>query len=312
MAAPGSDWMSYEEMRQQMAEQGVQLPESVNVASPQLGLGPRPRMSQEDIQAMREERYRQMRERAEARGLEFPEVPPWTFMTEEEREAHLEEMRSMTPEERMAYREENWQKIRERAKERGVDMPEESPWKQRMERRQAMQDKWKEYNQIVQDMTPEEREAAQAIFGSEPPRGRLPLSPRWGKRMQPPMVPPPEASGYGPGQAYAPRGYGAPAFGKGPASGRGFGPGVQPYGGYGPGAGPYGGQFGGEPTPGAYGPTPVPYGGDYRPGPGYGDRPYAAPAPGYGPDTGYGPGPGMGGPGGGWGNQPWGGGRNPY
>lgn len=46
------------------------------------------------------------------------------LMTQEEWEEHRQKMRTMTPEEREKYRQDHHQKMMERAKERGISIPE--------------------------------------------------------------------------------------------------------------------------------------------------------------------------------------------
>ncbi len=77
----------------------------------------------EERDAMREQRYQAMRERAEQRGMDMPEMPPWMLMSQEEREAHWEKMRNMTPEQRQAEREQHWQEMRARAQSPGNRVP---------------------------------------------------------------------------------------------------------------------------------------------------------------------------------------------
>ena len=169
--------------------------------------------TQEEWDAMREQRYQAMRERAEQRGLDMPEMPPWMLMSQEEREAHWEKMRNMTPEQRQAERERHWQEMRERAQAQGIDFPEQPPWKQAEQRRQEMQSRWEEYRRIVEEMSEQQREAAEAIFGQanrQPPPPpqmppRMPMQqPAYGGDYGAPMRP--MMPGYG-GQGVGPSGY---------------------------------------------------------------------------------------------------------
>jgi hypothetical protein len=170
----------------------------------------------EERDAMREQRYQAMRERAEQRGMDMPEMPPWKLMSEEEREAHWEKMRNMTPEQRQAEREQHWQEMRARAKSQGIEFPEHPPWKQAEQRRQEMQARWEQYRSIVGEMSEQQREAAEAIFGQasrQPPPAPIPpqMPPRMPMQQTPyggdygapmrPMMP-----GYG-GQGVGPSGY---------------------------------------------------------------------------------------------------------
>ena len=132
----------------------------------------RGRMTPEARDAMREQHYQAMRERAAQQGVELPETPPWKLMSEEERTARREMMRSLTPEQRDAMREQHWQEMRERAAEKGMELPETPPWKQAQERRRERRAQWESYRKIIKDMSEEQREAAAAVFGrpEAPPR----------------------------------------------------------------------------------------------------------------------------------------------
>jgi hypothetical protein len=219
----------YQELRERAAEVGLDLPETppweqsgiqppempsppampVPLSRETLGKG-RAGMTPEERDAMREQRYQAMRERAKQRGVELPETPPWKLMSDEERQAHWEKMRNMSPEERRAMREEHWKEMTQRAKEQGVELPETPPWKQAEQRREEMRAKWEAFRKIVDEMTPEQQEAAKAIFG----RGQRQALPPAGAQMPPRM---PMQSPYG-------QDYGAPAgFGQGPGM-RGYGP----------------------------------------------------------------------------------------
>lgn len=232
---------------------------------------------QADVMAKRGLRYEELRQRAAEAGVELPETPPWeqvtapempafptmpsdgrgkAMMSEEERAAHIEKMRNMTAEDRMAAREAHWAAMRERAAERGIELPETPPWKAAMERRMAMQEKWDAYRKTVEEMTDEQREAAEAMFGQSPPIGG------------PAAFAGESYPGGGPG-AEGPGGYGPGGFGPGDYGPAGSGPGGFGPGGYGPaGSGPS--RFG----PGGFGPAGS--------GPGRFGRP-AMPAGGYGP-----------------------------
>lgn len=225
----------YEDLRARAAEVGLELPETppweqTGAAPPAMPAPPEPPtremsasapggISAEERDAMREQRYQAMRERALQRGVELPETPPWKLMSDEERQAHREAMRTMTPEQRRAMREAHWQEMRERAQERGLSMPETPPWKQAEQRRQEMQAKREEYRKIVDEMTEEQREAAEAVFGKAPrplgpsPMGRpmTPMMPRQGRYggdypMPGSMPSAPMMPGYG-GRGFGPSAY---------------------------------------------------------------------------------------------------------
>jgi hypothetical protein len=141
-------------------------------------------MTPEERDALRERRYQAMRERAKQQGVELPETPPWQLMSNEERQAHREKMRRMTPEERQSMREEHWKQLRARAQEKGIEMPETPPWKQAEQRRQEMKARWDSYREIIDALTPEQKEAVQAVFG----QGQRRFSaPQMGNRMPPGM-----------------------------------------------------------------------------------------------------------------------------
>jgi len=190
-----------------------QMPASPDMQAPPPTLGadlPRARggMSQAERDAVREQRYQAMRERAKAQGIEMPEMPPWKLMTEEEREARRQMMRTLTPEQRRAIREQHWQELRERGQQQGIEMPETPPWKQAEQRREEMHQRREAYRQIVEQMSAEQREAAAAVFGQPPAAPELPAMP-----MQPPAMPDyhgmPDFMPQGP----MPQPWGAPGYG---------------------------------------------------------------------------------------------------
>lgn len=176
------------------------------------------------MDAERNKRYEDLRQRAAEVGLELPETPPWESAPEMPsmpshanmtppdwdamREAMRERFKSMTPEERKAMREAHWKKMRERAAERGMEMPETSPWEEAEKRYKAAQEQFDRYRKIVDEMTEEQLEAARALFGHK----ETPPSP-----MQQPMASPqmpPQGYGYGPQGGY-------PGYGYGPQGGPG-------------------------------------------------------------------------------------------
>jgi hypothetical protein len=121
-----------------------------------------------------------------------------------EREAMREYFKSMTPDERKAMREAHWQKMRERAAERGMEMPETPPWEEAEKRYKAAQEQFDRYRKIVDEMTEEQLEAARALFGRTEPAAQ-PMQP-----MAPQM--PSEMPPRGPGFGYGPQG-GYPGYG---------------------------------------------------------------------------------------------------
>jgi hypothetical protein len=131
-----------------------------------------------------------------------PAAPDWQAMRKE-REAMRERFEAMTPEERKAMRDAQWQKMRERAAARGMEMPETPPWEEAEKRYKAAQEQFDRYRKIVDAMTEEQLEAARVLFG----RGEGPA-----QSAPPPMPPqrppqgPPRGYGYGPQGGYP--GYG--------------------------------------------------------------------------------------------------------
>ena len=196
----------YEELRDRAAQTGLELPETppwsqAQMTPPAMPAPPRmpalPHASDdatatEARDAMREERYQAMRERAAQQGVDLPEIPPWKLMSREERQANRKAMRNLSTEERNAVREKHWQMMRERAAERGVEMPETPPWRQMEQQREAMRAKQEGYRKIIEDMSEEQRDAAAAVFGrptTPPPVPRQRMQrpyPNYGSpRMQP-------------------------------------------------------------------------------------------------------------------------------
>lgn len=184
-----------------------------------------------EMDAKRNERYQELRERAAEVGLELPETPPWesaqAAMPEmpampgqggpsaQDREAMRqryqamrEKMKNMSPEERKAMREAHWTQMRERAAERGMDMPETPPWAEAEKRYKEAQEQFEKYRKTVDEMTAEQIEAARAIFGGgqakQQPQNMPPMPP------MPPQMPQGGSYGYGPqsgsGYGYGPRG----------------------------------------------------------------------------------------------------------
>lgn len=243
-------WMSFEEMREQMQTQGIEMPEQP--AWPR-GMGPgRMLMSDEERQAnraammnmspeeraaFRDKHYQQMRERAEAQGVSLPETPPWKQRAEsmpsrEEMAAKRQKFLNMTPEERQALREQRYQAMRAKAAEQGVEMPETPPWEQQA----PLEPDWTQYQKVVAGMSPEERQACMALH-------RMHMSQPMMQQARP-MQNMPQQGGFGPGQGYGAGPGFAPGrgFGNGPA--QGYGPGYPGYGqqpgyGYGPGFQPW-------------------------------------------------------------------------
>jgi hypothetical protein len=179
-----------------------------------------------ELDAERVKRYEELRARAAEIGVDLPETPPWAGanlprmpemppqgagMTAEEmnamraqREAMREKMQKMTPEERKAAREAHWQEMRARAAERGIEMPESPPWVEAEQRYKAAQEQFDKYRKTIDELTPEQVEAARAVFGRGGPAmpGMNGPMPPMGPRGQMPQ------GGYG----YGPQG-GYPGYG---------------------------------------------------------------------------------------------------
>ncbi len=247
---------AHEEMRQQAAAAMPPMPPPPQMPEPAAmqpaissgGLSPEDRaqeidrmrnMTLEERAAYRNERYQELRQRAGQMGLDLPEQPPWAsrphlgseLMSPEERAAHRETMRGMSPEERAAYREEHHNKMRERAAEAGIELPERPPLWAGPERRVPPaapgQEEWAQLQERFQAMSAADRETCMAMHQMR-------------QRMIPPAPPMPDYApdsagygygpgpgyGYGPGQGYGP-GYGA---WRGTSPGWGYGPGAYGYG----------------------------------------------------------------------------------
>ncbi len=191
-----------------------------------------------EMDAERVKRYEELRARAAEIGVDLPATPPWAgatagsdlprmpempphgaAMTPEEmnamraqREAMREKMQKMTPEERKAAREAHWQEMRTRAAERGIEMPESPPWAEAEQRYKAAQEQFDKYRKTIDELTPEQLEAARAVFGrggSGMPGMNGPMPPV-GPRGQMPQG----GYGYGPQGGYP--GYGGYPEGPGP------------------------------------------------------------------------------------------------
>lgn len=199
----------YEDLRTRAAEVGLDLPETPpwvhsGVRPPEFPSPPAPPPGEIPGAApgsMGPENSEAMRERAIHQGVTLPKTPPWKLMADEERKLHWETMRNMSPEERGKLRDEHWQEMRKRAQEQGVEMPETPPWRQAEQKREEMLERWEQYRRTVEEMTPEQKEAVQAIFGTgsrthaPPPAGRqMPMQRQFGSwAPQHPMM-----QGYGP------------------------------------------------------------------------------------------------------------------
>jgi hypothetical protein len=173
----------YEELRKRAETAGLSLPESppwdeAGFTPPEMPEMPEmpawaspPGMEglDQEWMARHEQAMQAMRERAKQRAsAEGPDQAPWNMETAEEHRAHMEKMRNATPEERAALRDQHWAEMRERAAAKGITMPETPPWKEAEQRREARKAQWESYRKIIDQMTAEQRQAAEAIFGQPP------------------------------------------------------------------------------------------------------------------------------------------------
>jgi len=208
----------YEELRKRAETAGLNLPETPPweeagatppemPAMPEMPAWPDPSGMEQEWLARHEQMMQAMRERAKQRAAEGPDQAPWNLMTADEHRAHLEKMRNATPEERAALRDQHWAEMRERAAAKGVTMPETPPWKEAEQRREARKAQWDSYRQTIDQMTEEQREAAEAIFGQPP----MPPMPPMGPDMNPPMPYGPDF-GAPPARPFPP-GYDGPGYG---------------------------------------------------------------------------------------------------
>lgn len=121
--------------------------------------------------AERERRYEELRASAAELGLKLPEAPPWKSV-QSGPPTLTDQTQASSPEAR-------WQRMRADAANRGIGMPETPPWVEARKRRQAIEEQFARYREIVEQMTDEEREAAQALFAGAPMRPR-PARPHFG------------------------------------------------------------------------------------------------------------------------------------
>ncbi|MCG7932545.1 MAG: hypothetical protein N0C88_16925 [Candidatus Thiodiazotropha lotti] len=172
----------------------------------------------------RETRYQELRNRAEEAGVMLPAHPPWRMSQMEanrpsmdERRQHHEKMMNMSPEERDAYRQERYQKMREQAKQQGIEMSETPPW---VARKKAMEEEWAKHQAVIEGMTDEERAACHAMHrrhmghgmgrghGMGPGHGKACGQGCQGPYGNPGAMPAPRYPGYG----YGPAPYGQGNF----------------------------------------------------------------------------------------------------
>jgi hypothetical protein len=157
----------------------------------------------------RDARYEDLKARAREVGVMLPKDPPWRssgmgMMPDlaERRQRH-QAMMSMSPEERMAVREEHYKEMQARAKERGFDMPDTPPWEARQS---AMDEKWAKHQAVLEGMTDEERAACHAMLQRHMGMMRREL-PEWPMMWGPGVGPGWGPGTMGPGYGYGPYPY---------------------------------------------------------------------------------------------------------
>ncbi len=200
---------------------------------------PQTATSIEERREFYEQRYQDLRAHAKDAGVDMPAQPPWAgrgmgrrFMTDEERASHREAMRNMSPEERQDYRRQMHERMRERAWEEGVVLPEKplredarEQW-QAPPRRPAWVDRMAEYRDRVSRMSPEDRAACQALTRMEMRDRMLQTMREMSARMQrmPEFMPRQYSQGaYGQGYPYAPEGDFGQDYPMAPGAGHGAG-----------------------------------------------------------------------------------------
>jgi hypothetical protein len=267
-------------------------------------------MTPEQRRAQLQKESEQRRAEVDA-GMPVPPMPPAPLFGAGGQPspggAAYEKLRSMTPEQRRAYRNERYQELRRQAAAEGLDLPEAPPWAQQPPPgiRYMSDDERTEHWEKMSEMTPEER----AVYRAEHHQRMMeraqgagqeaPQIPDWVKQQQEQaaalqkkidaMSPEDKEACFamqrlmrGPGMG---RRWGGPA---GPGADYPVGPGVRS--GYPPAGAPELPPPGG---PGDY--TPEPYAPGYGYGPGYGWGRGYGPGAGYGqdyppaPNYGYGP-----------------------
>ena len=171
------------------------------------------KMTMEERWKAREQRYEELKKRAEEAGVMLPESPPWqdrkammqAHPKMQKRMEHMQKMQAMTPEEREAFRMERYQEMRERAAEIGMELPENPPWK---DRQAQMDEEWAKQQEIIKGMTDEERAACHAMHRRHM-REMAPMG--QGPRMRGPAMYPPAPNYDAPARGYG--GYGPYPYG---------------------------------------------------------------------------------------------------
>jgi hypothetical protein len=166
----------------------------------------------------RNARYEDLKARAKEAGVMLPEDPPWKsagmgMMSDmDSRMQRHQAMMAMTPEERMAAREEHYKEMQEQAKQRGLELPETPPWEARQS---AMDEEWARQQAVIDGMSDEERAACHAMHRRhmgmmlDNPQRPMMRGPGMGPGMMGPGMREPGAMQQGWGQR--------PAYGYGPS-----------------------------------------------------------------------------------------------
>ncbi len=258
MAEEGSG----EEAASAEAAEAPETPAEDSAATGYAAPGELPMSAMQQRWSEREARYEDLKQRAKEVGVMLPEDPPWKTsgmraMPEDvaERLQRHQAMMSMTPEERMAAREEYYKEMQARAKERGIDLPDTPPWKARQS---AMDEAWEKHQAVIDGMTDEERAACHAMHQRHMGMMMRDLPER-------PMMRNPGMMGPG---AMGPGAMGPGAMGPGAMGPGTMGPGTMGPGPMGPGTMGPGTMGPGTMGPGTMGP------GMMGPGYGYGPNPY--------------------------------------
>ncbi len=174
------EWLTYDQMRNQMQERGIELPEQPAWPG-QMGMSDEERQTAQDAMQEKIGKMRKMQE----------------------------ELAAMNAEVRAAFREQRYREMRERAASRGMERPELPPWKRpsaagpapalaEPPAQQPAEGDWSKYQAIIAGMSPEEREACMAMH-------RMHMQQRMQQAPRPMATP----EGYDPGYGYGHgRGYG--------------------------------------------------------------------------------------------------------
>lgn len=127
--------------------------------------------------AERNARYQELRGRAQELGVDLPANPPWgDAPAPRADDKAYQEARAKRMEEQRTRMNEKYQQMKERAKERGMELPDTKPWENREQWQAEMQQKMKERREMMrkhmESMTDEQREMCHLMHsGSGPAPG---------------------------------------------------------------------------------------------------------------------------------------------